>query len=72
MEDVSSGENLCIKINGRPIAWKKSGCFLFPQLSEVLRTYLVTASLLSSSPHAKAHENNCWKGQGHSREHKAG
>lgn len=54
MEDVSSRENLCIKISGCPIAWKKPGRFLFPQLSEVLRSYLVTASLLFSSPRAKA------------------
>lgn len=54
MEDVSSGENLCIKVSGCPTAWKKPGHFLFPQLSEVLRRYLVTASLLFPSPHAKA------------------
>lgn len=53
MGDVSSGEDLCTKISGCPTAWKKPGCFLFPQLSEVL-SYLVTASLVFSSPHAKA------------------
>lgn len=54
MEDVSSGENLCIKVTGCSTAWKNPGCFLFPQLSEVLSSYLVTASLLFPSPHAKA------------------
>lgn len=34
MEDMSSGENLCLKISGHPIAWKKPGCFPFsPALS---------------------------------------
>lgn len=70
MEDMSSGENLCLKISGHPIAWKKPGCFLFPQLSQVLRSYLVTASLLFSNSHAKGPPTS-WKGQGHSREHKA-